>query len=406
MNQVQRNGQFDPALLRDVGEQSDPYDDPAQAEMYELKWQRHLEWLVKGVTEQLGMLHRSLALEAVTRGNDSEGALALREQIKALEAKRAEYQTEMGGAAEAVSSVHQEVPAAPEPDPKKKLLPVRNLNRDFFLADLVDYAFKDDTASMEAPIFSLATKPDLTQWKWASKDGKRRMEVTPSVLGRATIHDKDVLIYVTSQMTEALNRERSDTSSRKVRFTVHDYLMTTNRHTSGREYEAFQVALRRLSGTRIYTNIETGDMRIKHDFGIIDSWEIVEKSPLDDRMIAVEIELSEWLYNAIQEKEVLTLHPDYFRLRKPTERRIYELARKHCGHQAEWTIGLSLLHEKSGSRATLYEFHEAVKDMAESDHMPDYRIHVIKAARVADVQVKFYTRDMARYARSQAKRLG
>ncbi|MEJ7805714.1 MAG: replication initiator protein A [Telluria sp.] len=270
----------------------------------------------------------------------------------------------------------------------------------------MDYAFKDDTASMEAPIFSLATKPDLTQWKWESKDGKRRMEVTPSVLGRATIHDKDVLIYITSQMTEALNRERSDTSSRKVRFTVHDYLMTTNRHTSGREYETFQVALRRLSGTRIYTNIETGDVRIKHDFGIIDSWEIVEKSAVDDRMIAVEIELSEWLYNAIQAKEVLTLHPDYFRLRKPTERRIYELARKHCGHQAEWTIGLSLLHEKSGSRASLYEFHETVKAMAESDHMPDYRIHVSKEARVADVKVKFYTRDMARYARSQAKRLG
>jgi plasmid replication initiation protein len=403
MSQAQEKGQFDPALLADVGGDVDPYDDPARAEMYELKWQRHLEWLIKGVTEQLGTLHRALALETVTRGNDSEAAVALREQIKALEAKKAEYQAEMGVTADTVNS---EAPAAPDPGREKKLLPVRNLNRDFFLADLVDYAFKDDTASMEAPIFSLATKPDLTQWKWASKDGKRRMEVTPSILGRATIHDKDVLIYVTSQMTEALNRERSDTSSRKVRFTVHDYLMTTNRHTSGREYEAFQVALRRLSGTRIYTNIETGDVRIKHDFGIIDSWEIVEKSPLDERMIAVEIELSEWLYNAIQAKEVLTLHPDYFRLRKPTERRIYELARKHCGHQAEWTIGLSLLHEKSGSRASLYEFHEAVKDMAESDHMPDYRMHVSKAARVADVQVKFYTRDMARYARSQAKRLG
>ncbi len=38
---------------------------------------------------------------------------------------------------------------------------------------------------------------------------------------------------------------------------------------------------------------------------------------------------------AIKAHEVLTLPPDYFRLRKPTERRIYEIARKHCGKQAE-----------------------------------------------------------------------
>ncbi len=30
------------------------------------------------------------------------------------------------------------------------------------------------------------------------------------------------------------------------------------------------------------------------------------------------------------------MHRDYFRLRKPLERRMYELARKHCGKQDEW----------------------------------------------------------------------
>ncbi|MCA9184408.1 MAG: replication initiator protein A [Pirellulaceae bacterium] len=32
---------------------------------------------------------------------------------------------------------------------------------------------------------------------------------------------------------------------------------------------------------------------------------------------------------------MLTLHRDYFRLRKPLERRVYEIARKHCGPKAE-----------------------------------------------------------------------
>lgn len=286
---------------------------------------------------------------------------------------------------------------------RSKLLPVRHVNKDFFLADLVDYAFKDDAATMEAPVFSLATKPDLTTWTWKSKDDKRRMEITPSVRGRATIHDKDVLIYVTSQMTEALNRGRPDTDKRVVRFTVYDYLVTTNKHTSGREYNSFQTALRRLSGTRIYTNIETGDIRIKQDFGIIDKWEIVEKSEDDEKMIAVEITLSEWLYNAIQAHEVLTLHPDYFRLRKPIDRRLYELARKHCGHQAQWSIGLHLLHEKSGSHASIYEFHEAVKTLADSDHLPEYRVSVGTGRRLAEVKVTFYTRDAKRLMRSLIK---
>jgi plasmid replication initiation protein len=60
-------------------------------------------------------------------------------------------------------------------------------------------------------------------------------------------------------------------------------------------------------------------------------------------VIAVEIKLSEWLYNAILSNELLTISPDYFNLRKPMERRIYEIARKHCGDQDVFKIGLENL---------------------------------------------------------------
>jgi Replication initiator protein A len=46
----------------------------------------------------------------------------------------------------------------------------------------------------------------------------------------------------------------------------------------------------------------------------------------EGRMQEVEIKLSDWVFNAIKAKEVLTLHRDYFRLRKPLERCMYELA--------------------------------------------------------------------------------
>jgi hypothetical protein len=344
-----------------------------------------------------------MAREFVT-SDDPQRLAEIGQRVADLKKQRSEYENELEQARKDRQSAFEALPrsdasASREGSQQRgdKLLPIRH-ERDFFLADLADYAFKDDQVTMEAPVFSLATKPDLTSWKWVSKDGRRRMEVTPSALGRATIHDKDVLIYVTSQMTEALNRNRHDTGNRVVRFTAHDYLIATNKHTSGGDYEAFQTALRRLSGTRIYTNIETGDTRIKRDFGLIDSWEIVERSPVDDRMIAVEITLSEWLYNAIQAHEVLTLHPNYFRLRKPTERRLYEIARKHCGHQAQWTITLPLLYEKSGAR-NIYDFYEVVKDVAESNHLPDYRLEIDPPpskeggkTRLASVKVTFHAR--------------
>jgi len=227
---------------------------------------------------------------------------------------------------------------------------------------------------MEAPIFTLATKPDTKVWHWESKDKSRSVTVTPSVLGRATQHDKDLLIYVVSQITEALNRGRGDAANRTVRFRVHDYLVSTNKRANGKEYLRLQEALERLRGTSIKTNIQTGGERVKEGFGIVDSWKIIEKSPDDDRMIGVEITLSKWLFNAVQAHEVLTISNDYFRLRRPLERRLYELARKHCGHQSSFAISVELLQEKCGSQGTIREFRRMLKEIVEHDLLPDYTL--------------------------------
>ena len=73
-------------------------------------------------------------------------------------------------------------------------------------------------------------------------------------------------------------------------------------------------------------------------------------------MVEIEVTLSEWMYNAILGKEVLTLSRDYFRLRKPLERRMYELARKHCGRQQEWLVSTEILKKKCGSVSTDRKF--------------------------------------------------
>ncbi len=65
--------------------------------------------------------------------------------------------------------------------------------------------------------------------------------------------------------------------------------------------------------------------------GLIDASSIRRKHGLDGRLLWCEVKLSDCVFNAIRAREVLTLHRDYFRLRKPIERRVYELAGSTAG---------------------------------------------------------------------------
>jgi len=233
-------------------------------------------------------------------------------------------------------------------------------------------AVKDDLASMEHPLFSLATRPDRRILSYTHNDAD--ITVTPSVKGRATIHDKDILIFCTSQLMAAVNAGRA--VSRTLHLKAHDLLVATNRDTSGDSYARLREAFERLAGTRITTNLATGGVEVTSGFGLIESWEIVRTSRAG-RMVSVTVTLSEWLFRAICAKSVLTLSRDYFRLRKPLERRIYELARKHCGRQSGWRVSVATLHKKSGSAAPVRVFRAALRKMIAAAHLPDYEMSEI-----------------------------
>jgi plasmid replication initiation protein len=265
------------------------------------------------------------------------------------------------------------------------LLPDRHPVRDFFIAEILDWALKADRHSMEHPFFSLSKKPD-TRIRRYEHNGVS-VTVTPSVLGIATIWDKDILLYCISVLTEALNQGRE--INRTVRLTAYNLLVSTNRTTGGRSYDELKGALERLRGTSITTNIVTNGTRKARGFGLIDNWDIVERSPVGGRMLAVEITLNKWLYDALLAREVLTLNRDYFRLSGGIERRLYELARKHCGNQGKWGIGLELLHKKSGSTGTVREFRRKVKEIATADVLPDYSLQYEPEAD----SVLFHTRN-------------
>lgn len=263
-------------------------------------------------------------------------------------------------------------PAAPVPNP---LDPDRYPQGDFFLCDILDATPKGDMAPMEHPIFSLSTRPDKRRLRY--ENGRNWIEVRPSDQGLATIHDRDVLIFCISQLVAAMNAGREP--SRYVRFNAADLMRATNRAGGGAGYERLGAAFERLQGTQIVTNILTGGEEITTAFSLVDQVRIIRRTQ-NGRMVEVEAKLSDWTWNAVRAHEVLTLHRDYFRLRKPLERRIYEIARKHCGLQPEWRIGLAKLHLKCGSTSELRVFRQQVHRIAEADaahaHMPDYALEL------------------------------
>lgn len=270
-------------------------------------------------------------------------------------------------------------------DERTPLLPVRHPNQDLFICDVLDAIPKDDMASMEHPVFSLSTKPDRIMRVYEHRGD--RLEIVPSGLGLATIHDKDVLIYCISQLIAKMNQ--GGEPSRKVRLRAYDLLVATNRQTDGQGYRLLKDALTRLRGTTIRTNIKTGGIEQTQIFGLIEEATITRKT-FDGRMQDIEITLSEWVYRSVISKNVLTLHRDYFRLRKPMERRMYELARKHCGSQDTWSVGLELLQKKCGSSSDRRVFRSLVKKVCDHDathqHFPDYSVSI------ADDKVTFRNR--------------
>lgn len=253
------------------------------------------------------------------------------------------------------------------------LQPVRYPQAELFLCDIGDAVIKDDMASMEHPIFVLSKKPVTEVRRY--ENGDNWLEVVPSVRGCATIWDKDLLIFVISQIMAA--KKAGQPYGKYVRFYAVDFLRFSNRRNSGKEYELLRASLDRLDGTRIRTNIETGGTKNWEGFGLVQRVFIKQES-LDGRVLEWGLEISDWLFRAIEANEVLTLHPDYFRLKKPMERRVYEIARKHCGRSQIWRVNIDLLQKKCGSNSPRKKFRYMIKTLCMAQHLPDYSVELIE----------------------------
>lgn len=228
--------------------------------------------------------------------------------------------------------------------------------------------WKSDSFSLELPLFALSGQDTPEIWQWQNRDGSRQLsiQVTDPLIGRATVYDRELLVYFCSQLCQS-QVNGSGALPNRLRFSVADFLRDTGRDQGGRSYRAVEKSLQRLCNTE-FAYRQQGLAEVEQR--LLVSW--FKLASAEEQKI--EVELSAWLLEAVQQRQVLSLHPGYLQLRKPLAKRLYEMARKHCGRQREWRIGIDVLHLKSGSQASRREFRRMLRTVLAEGPLPGYQL--------------------------------
>ena len=252
---------------------------------------------------------------------------------------------------------------------------------DLFIPALGDLPLKDQREVMERPFFSLQKRKRLKPIEYHSPDGEAwvRVQAIPDY-GMATIWDADILIWATSTLNRMKQQGLNDLP-RTLTTTPYDLLRAIKRSTGGRDYQELQAALLRLQTTSITTSIRATKRRQKSGFNWLDSWTFDTDADTDQPR-GMTLTLSDWVYEGIvNEKSLLTMHPDYFLLSGGLERALYRIARKHVGsQQGGWTCRVEVLRDKTGSDAKPKEFNRMLRKVVEADQLPEYGMELTETA--------------------------
>ena len=248
------------------------------------------------------------------------------------------------------------------------------------------HSTKCDLQTLEHPFFSLLKCRDTTTYKQtykikeAGKSKLIKIEVEPTIYGRPTIYDKDILTY-SSAIVAA-----SEHPMRKFRFIALDYFKATKKTQADRAgkalYEALELGLKRLRGSTITTNIPVNGYTCTEGFSWITDYNFIREEKTN-RMKYVEITLSEYLFDAILAGQILTLPMAYYAIKTPFVKRMYELCRKHVGDQNfDIKFSYEKLHSKHGAACNSKEFMRKTRTLIENNKMPHYEVKEKKDERL------------------------
>jgi len=203
--------------------------------------------------------------------------------------------------------------------------------------------------------------------------------------GIATIHDRDLLIFAVSQLTEA--RQAGRPISRKVRFTPYQYFNWLGIAAAGSAYGRLGDTLDRLKGTDIQTTLRSpkhGKKRRRvRNFSWISESDYIE---VDGEIRGIEIVLAEWLLESVEEFQVLTFDRLYFEIPGAMERWLYLHARKCTGGPSGmWREGFKSLYAKSASLQQYKHFASSLRKIVVKDSLPGFRLELVRSAEGKDM---------------------
>ena len=272
----------------------------------------------------------------------------------------------------------------------KRTPPRGDCQPDLFTPNFADIPIRDQRDAMERPFFSLAKKPRFTPIEYHVGDVWVEVSAN-SKFGLATIWDADILIWASTQLTEAM--DRGTAPNRVIHFHPHQLLKSIRRETGGEHYRRLRAALERLTHTAVRTNIRAEGRKKAASFHWLESWtEVIDETTGETN--GMTLTLPDWFFQGVIMKGgVLTIHEDYFLLTGGIERWLYRVARKHAGHQEiGWQFTMRQLYEKSGASSRFSDFALDVRRVIEENSLPEYILNLRKNEE-GDEIVGFLRRD-------------
>lgn len=250
-----------------------------------------------------------------------------------------------------------------------------------------------DRVCMRWPLFSMRKRPDGRPVVYTGREASFR--ISPSDKGVPTIWDRDIVIYITSQLLA------KPTPSRVLSLCAHSLLKTTRRSTGVQGYQSLMNALYRLKLSRIATNIGQRDAATA-TVSWLDEYATVHRTCASGKsvMTGLTITLSEWAYGILLRGDAAPISADYFSLTGGLERRLYELVLERCAEGTDWVVPLRSLATEAGSeQCNLRRFKFDLRAIAARDALPGFAIDIMDTD--ADCIVRFSRAPQHPYANSE-----
>lgn len=241
-----------------------------------------------------------------------------------------------------------------------------------FNASSTDISAKDQIDLMSRCWFSLTpNRTDPIEYEFTNHKTNQleTIRITgSSEHGIATVHDQDLIIFAISQWIEGKRVGMEPT--RRIGFTPYQFFTWMNKPANGASYARLRDALHRLRTTNIETTIRSENKRrgrVKQ-FSWISEWAVTEE---DGRVEGVEVVLPEWLFESIQNFDVLTLDKRYFDIPGSVERSLYLYAKKATGGPTgTWKESFKSLYAKSASQQDYKHYANALRKLVQKNDLP------------------------------------